>query len=583
MFARLLMPVIALILMIIPLVGLCLPVYLTSAQQREAERDSQSFVCQLYTQNNPSPRATNAINTFNFTDDVPLGVPLYGAYLAWAYVEAVADAAPNSTEAQAAVDELRKNFTASEPAYFAELQQNCSVVGEYVWGGKRLTAKRRSGSNALPQVDADVAPAMRYFVERHRKPLNPSLDEETGEYVEPDEYGIALLGVINSTLVNLDVNSNAATLSFELRALSYHIDTPMVDDRGRIFAPNVSIKADVVSASGPGDLTMKTGDRVASRPINTVLTPIRGVYYYPFDEYTIDVRIQSIMSGRTGRRQPLAVIVSQRNQVTGWLQEVTMITNVLENYNMWWVADPDNVDSDVVVGYTIRVQRSNFVKFFACLVLIVMWTLTAAAITYAVDLNFLRPRNAMMMECTMMITLLFAMGNIRNVMPGIPGIGIGIDQYGYIWIMILLMAAATTMLGKLICQYVHPLPTLYDRVVKNECYTEWRKKEDDKAKKAKEEAEKKKEEEEKKKEEEEKKKQKEAEAMKLQEGRFSGSTSSCDEAKGTGSGGSLSTPRAQVTRAEGSVPAAASVRLPNSVSVRKQGDGGMDMVCAGVI
>lgn len=28
----------------------------------------------------------------------------------------------------------------------------------------------------------------------------------------------------------------------------------------------------------------------ASRPVATVLTPIRGMYYYPFDEYLIDIR-----------------------------------------------------------------------------------------------------------------------------------------------------------------------------------------------------------------------------------------------------------------------------------------------------
>lgn len=50
----LLMPTLALLIMIIPLIALCLPVYLTSAKQREAERDSQAFVCQLYTQNSES-------------------------------------------------------------------------------------------------------------------------------------------------------------------------------------------------------------------------------------------------------------------------------------------------------------------------------------------------------------------------------------------------------------------------------------------------------------------------------------------------------------------------------------------------
>ncbi|KAG2454098.1 hypothetical protein HYH02_001137 [Chlamydomonas schloesseri] len=591
----LLMPVVALMIMIIPLIGLCLPVYLTSAKLREAERDSQAFACHLYTVNNPSPLATEALKTLTFPPGLSMGIPLYGAWLGWAITEAIADMYPDSAELRTAVDGTRNNFTALEPTYFSELQKNCSEIGEYVWGGKQLTKQRRSGGNSLHYIDADVEPAMRYLVQRQRQPLAPRHDNETGQLLEPDEYGIALVAAINSTLVALDVNTNAATMSFELRALSYNNEFKVVDERGRVSMPGVSIKSDVVSAIGAGDLTMKTGDRAASRPVATVLTPIRGMYYYPFDSYYVDVRIQSYLLGPDGARLPLAVIVSQRNLVTGWVQQVSMVKNVFDNYNVWWLDPSENAGSDVLVGYRIHVQRSNFVKFFACLVLIVMWTLTAAALTYAVDLNFLRPRNAMMMECTMMITLLFAMGNIRNVMPGIPGIGVGIDQYGYIWIMILLMAAATTMLGKLTCQYVHPLPTLYDRLVRNECYTEWRKKEDDKEKKAKEEAEKKKQEE-------AEKKQKEAEGKKLGEaggsgnGSGSGGSGSFD-AKAAGSTTStLATPRAQVTQVtEGTGSAGAlgtarsgsgsvQLQLQGRVSLRKQGDGGMDAtVCGGVI
>ena len=72
-----------------------------------------------------------------------------------------------------------------------------------MWGSKALTTRRRSGANSLKHLDPDVAPAMRYFVERQRQPLAPSYDNETGQLVEPDQYGIALVAVINSTLVNL--------------------------------------------------------------------------------------------------------------------------------------------------------------------------------------------------------------------------------------------------------------------------------------------------------------------------------------------------------------------------------------------
>ncbi|PNW78551.1 hypothetical protein CHLRE_09g392653v5 [Chlamydomonas reinhardtii] len=244
----LLMPTLALLIMIIPLIALCLPVYLTSAKQREAERDSQAFVCQLYTQNNPSPRASEALDTFTFPEGLSLGAPLYETWVVWAVTESIADSYPNSTDARTALDEVQANFTALEITHFSELQQNCSAVGDYVWGSKALTTRRRSGANSLKHLDPDVAPAMRYFVERQRQPLAPSYDNETGQLVEPDQYGIALVAVINSTLVNLDVSTNAATMSFELRTVSYSDgDVQVVDERGRISAPGVTVKSDVSS------------------------------------------------------------------------------------------------------------------------------------------------------------------------------------------------------------------------------------------------------------------------------------------------------------------------------------------------
>lgn len=53
---------------------------------------------------------------------------------------------------------------------------------------------------------------------------------------------------------------------------------------------------------------------------------------------------------------------------------------------------------------------------------------------------YFRPRNATLGDAGLFTGLLFAMPNVRNVMPGIPpGIGLGVDFYGFIWIMLLMM------------------------------------------------------------------------------------------------------------------------------------------------
>ncbi len=42
-------------------------------------------------------------------------------------------------------------------------------------------------------------------------------------------------------------------------------------------------------------------------------------------------------------------------------------------------------------------------------------------------------------EAMVFATLLFAMNNIRNVMPYVPPIGVGVDFFGFIWMMMMMM------------------------------------------------------------------------------------------------------------------------------------------------
>ncbi len=62
---------------------------------------------------------------------------------------------------------------------------------------------------------------------------------------------------------------------------------------------------------------------------------------------------------------------------------------------------------------------------------------------------YIRPRNAALGDASLFTGLLFAMPNIRKVMPGIPdAIGLGVDFYGFIWIMLIMMISVAACLAR---------------------------------------------------------------------------------------------------------------------------------------
>ncbi|KAG2428184.1 hypothetical protein HXX76_011864 [Chlamydomonas incerta] len=314
---------------------------------------------------------------------------------------------------------------------------------------------------------------------------------------------VAAWATINATVTAVDVAVNTITINFEMHLDSLVLQTAkntrvakrsaksvanvkfpaLLDRTGRIKGKDTLAKTDVVSAAGAdGTLSMKTGDRVTSKKMELSLTPTTSLYLYPFDEYTATVTLVSSMAV-SDVNCPTAVFVKQKNAVVGWTFAARLVPSITDNRNVFNFQDPKDPDSAITLTYEIYLKRTTFVQFFALFIMMGLWIVSACSFCYAMDLLYLRPRNVTNGDATLFTAQLFAVVGTRNIMPGVPAVGVGVDFFGIIWIMIICLLTGGLVYARIVAQYVHKEATLYDRLAKNEVWLDdWLKKQEDKEK-----------------------------------------------------------------------------------------------------
>ncbi|KAG2432684.1 hypothetical protein HYH02_006669 [Chlamydomonas schloesseri] len=322
---------------------------------------------------------------------------------------------------------------------------------------------------------------------------------------------VAAWSTINATVTSVDVAVNTITVNFEMRLDSLVLQTAkntrvakrsaksiaavkypaLLDRTGRIKGKDTLTKTDVVSAAGSdGTLSLKTGDRVTSKKMELSLVPTTSLYMYPFDQYTATVTLVSSMTV-ADINCPTALFVKQKNAVVGWTFNAKLVPRITENRNVFNFQNPKDADSAITLTYEIHLKRTTFVQFFAVFVVIGLWIVSACSFCYAMDLLYIRPRNVTNGDATLFTAQLFSVVGTRNIMPGVPAVGVGVDFFGIIWIMIICLLTGGQVYARIVAQYVHKEPTIYDRLVRNEVWVDgWLKEQEDAEKMAKEKKEK---------------------------------------------------------------------------------------------
>jgi len=268
--------------------------------------------------------------------------------------------------------------------------------------------------------------------------------------------------LISSELARLDPTSTTAVFSMTIAAKSDQPYPYGVVNQRRVsleIPANVSLGVNVLSAES-GRIELRPGDVSASKRVNIDTQVLNSLYYYPFDSYKAVVRIDSTLSNGVLSWQ-MPVLVQQVTSAVGW--QMFMVESVSPS-DAFINAKGGNNDASSYLVYTVTIERTWFVKFFAVVVLIFMWLLASFATIYGIDGLYLRPRDMRIDDVALFSALLFSMTGIREVMPQVPPVGSGVDFFGFIWIMLMLMLVSVLVLCRLTGQYVHPRPTSWDRL-----------------------------------------------------------------------------------------------------------------------
>ncbi|KAG2444009.1 hypothetical protein HYH02_009209 [Chlamydomonas schloesseri] len=294
---------------------------------------------------------------------------------------------------------------------------------------------------------------------------------------------------LDSTVLQTAKNTRIAKRSAKsIAAVQY---PALLDRTGRIKGRDTLAQIDVVTAAGSdGTLSLQTGDRVTSRKLELSLVPTTSLYMYPFDKYTATVMLVSSMTV-ADINCPMALFVNQKNAVVGWTFDAKLVPSIMENRNVFNFQDPKDADSAIHLTYEIHLRRTTFVQFFALFIVIGLWLVSACSFCYAMDLLYIRPRNVTNGDATLFTAQLFSVVGTRNILPGVPAVGVGVDFFGIIWIMIICLLTGGLVYARIVAQYVHKEPTIYDRLVRNEVWVDgWLKEQEDAEKMAKEKKEK---------------------------------------------------------------------------------------------
>ncbi|KNE65195.1 hypothetical protein AMAG_10847 [Allomyces macrogynus ATCC 38327] len=185
--------------------------------------------------------------------------------------------------------------------------------------------------------------------------------------------------------------------------------------------------------------TFGADERLGS--VDAVITFQSGsTRHYPFDVHStaVDVSAALIDSAQT----PVPLRLTLNGAVPGF---------ALDNFVL--VADPDQGFGYLLLAFDIA--RSGTTKGFSIFIVILSWCLSL--IMGYLALQVARQKRAV--EPPMLAppcALLFALPSLRNVQPGVPGIGVTVDVVGFFWNMAIVAISATVIILYFILRWQKP-------------------------------------------------------------------------------------------------------------------------------
>ncbi|KAI8898425.1 hypothetical protein BC833DRAFT_437059 [Globomyces pollinis-pini] len=191
------------------------------------------------------------------------------------------------------------------------------------------------------------------------------------------------------------------------------------------------------------DYDVKAGNYIVNFTTNDVQPKLEGSFstpdaspnFYPYDQYNVTVIVSSV-NLKDGQLIPVALGFS--GTVDGWFAHVDEVTSLL----------PDNT----IIVFSLIFRRSTNSKIFSVAIILIMWALSITALTLSVTLWF-RDRKVEPPTIGFIGSLLFALPQLRNNLPGTPLVGCIADTLGFFFNMALIALSMLILMWNYINKY----------------------------------------------------------------------------------------------------------------------------------
>ncbi|KAL3900678.1 MAG: hypothetical protein SGCHY_001171 [Lobulomycetales sp.] len=165
---------------------------------------------------------------------------------------------------------------------------------------------------------------------------------------------------------------------------------------------------------------------------------------FPFDtfEHSFLVTVERGARANNGQINTTVNSVNVTVSLSAGLQGFSFINSVQDS-------GTENFPAETVI---ISFTRSFTTRFFSVFVILTMWVLSLLILALAASV-YLRDRKVEPPTIAFVTGMLFALPAVRNVQPGVPGIGSTADVMGFFWNMMMVALAACLLLVNYIRKY----------------------------------------------------------------------------------------------------------------------------------
>jgi hypothetical protein len=276
------------------------------------------------------------------------------------------------------------------------------------------------------------------------------------------------LGLTEESRRSLTIVKSSATnddfVVINVRVMSIDTAQRLLHERIRLIpmgrfaidktTPATDLKLLINSASGKQAVVFPKGERIV--PIEFTSLVSGNQNRYPFDRYTTDIELVV-----TAPAQKIAEPVPEDNldENTDPLATTLIVgasdldrsetIHIKENF----IASIPGVKFDGTVTQndtyklmhtTIAMRRANNVITVSVMIMVIMFVLAISVVGMVLHVNA-SPGEMNLLPLSLCVTLIFGLPALRNIQPGVPGVGILSDSMSFIWAEMMVSISAITL------------------------------------------------------------------------------------------------------------------------------------------